>query len=42
MKKIDKSIVNTDTSNATNADIENIGKSSIILTRPLLTMKESL
>ncbi len=29
MKKIDKSIVNTDTSNATNADIENIGKSSI-------------
>lgn len=29
MKKIDKNIVNTDTSNTTNADIENIGKSSI-------------
>ncbi|MBF1050559.1 hypothetical protein [Peptostreptococcus sp.] len=29
MKKIDKNIVNTDTSNTTNADIENIDKSSI-------------
>jgi hypothetical protein len=29
MKKIDKNIVNTDTSNTTNADMENMGKSSI-------------
>ena len=29
MKKIDKNIIDTDTSNTTNADMENIGKSSI-------------
>ena len=29
LKKIDKNIVNADTSNTTNADMENMGKSSI-------------